>query len=205
LAHCFHYYYYRLNTDLAYRFNFVAKFAGFGDEDKAVLKAAAPLVTPLVPAVVTAVYKKLFSYDVTKQYFLSRNDGFEGDIGGLTLEKLSVDHEQIRFRKDMLTKYLAKLVTSDFDAQFLGYLDRVGKIHTTKMGNKNLQIDYIYVNALFGYVEDVLIGAVMDITTTDNETKKAIIRAFNKLLWIQNDLFARHYLCARCLRLPLTY
>lgn len=27
----------------------------------------------------------------------------------------------------------------------------------------------------------------------DLETKTAVIRAFNKLLWIQNDLFTRHY------------
>jgi hypothetical protein len=183
-----------LNTDIAYRFDFLCKFTGFGDDDKIAIKTAAPLIAPLVPAVVQAVYIKLFTYDVTKQYFVNRNDGFEGDMGDLTLEKLSLDHEQIKFRKDMLSKYLVKLVTSEFDLSLLNYLDRVGKIHTKSMGNKNLQIDYIYVNALFAYVEDILIGAVLDLEGVDNATKKAVIRAFNKLLWIQNDLFARHYL-----------
>jgi hypothetical protein len=61
------------------------------------------------------------------------------------------------------------------------------------MGNKTLQIDYLYVNALFGYVEDVLISAIMDLPV-DNATKKAALRAFNKILWIQNDLMVRHYL-----------
>lgn len=155
--------------------------------------ASASHIAPLVPAVVQAVYVKLFSFDVTKKYFVSRNDGFEGDLGELTLEKLTLEHEQIKFRKDMLSKYLVKLVTAEYDFAFIQYLDRVGKIHTKKMGNKKLQIDYLYVNALFGYVEDILIGAIMDLPV-DNVTKKAAIRAFNKLLWIQNDLFVRHYL-----------
>eukprot|EP01122_Echinamoeba_exundans_P014942 TRINITY_DN68_c0_g1_i1.p2 TRINITY_DN68_c0_g1~~TRINITY_DN68_c0_g1_i1.p2 ORF type:complete len:182 (+),score=62.06 TRINITY_DN68_c0_g1_i1:239-784(+) len=166
---------------------------GFGEEDIKTIKACAAHVAPLVPSVVAAVYVKLFSFDVTKKYFVHRNDGFEGDMGQLTLEKLTLEHDQIKFRKDMLSKYLVKLVTAEYDFAFIQYLDRVGKIHTNKMGNKKLQIDYLYVNALFGYVEDVLISAIMDLPV-DNDTKKAALRAFNKILWIQNDLMVRHYL-----------
>lgn len=49
------------------------------------------------------------------------------------------------------------------------------------------------MNALFGYVEDILIDAVLN-QEIDSATKKAVIRALNKLLWIQNDLFTRHYI-----------
>lgn len=84
----------------------------------------------------------------------------------------------------MLSKYLVKLVTAEYNGSFVKYLDYVGKIHTLKAGNKEIYIEYIHVNALFGYVEDIVISAVMD-AQLDLSTKKAVARAFNKLLWVQ--------------------
>jgi len=52
----------------------------------------------------------------------------------------------------------------------------------------------VIVGALLGYVIDIVIGAVMEMDVIDNKMKGRVLRAFNKVLWIQNDLFARHYL-----------
>jgi len=49
------------------------------------------------------------------------------------------------------------------------------------------------MGALLGYVEDIVVGAVMELEGVDAGTKMKVMRAFNKVLWIQNDLFARHY------------
>lgn len=56
----------KLYTDLMYRFQYVSKFIGFGEEDIAAIKGAAGFVGPLVPTIVDTVYKKLFSFDITK-------------------------------------------------------------------------------------------------------------------------------------------
>ena len=50
------------------------------------------------------------------------------------------------------------------------------------------------MGALLGYVIDIVIGAVMEMNEIDNKMKGRVLRALNKVLWIQNDLFARHYL-----------
>jgi hypothetical protein len=47
------------------------------------------------------------------------------------------------------------------------------------------------VNALIGYVSDVLINAIFGLELEES-IKCKTIRAFTKLLWIQNDMFARH-------------
>lgn len=47
---------------------------------------------------------------------------------------------------------------------------------------------------LLGHVISVVVGAVMDMDDVPNPSKKAVILALNKVLWIQNDLFARHYI-----------
>lgn len=46
---------------------------------------------------------------------------------------------------------------------------------------------------LLGFVEDVIVALVLETEGLDPSAQKDVIRAWNKLLWIQNDLFARHY------------
>lgn len=72
-------------------------------------------------------------------------------------------------------------------------------MHTGQPGFKRrenkpeLRVEYIHMAALLGYVLNVVIGAVMTLDI-DTETKSKVILAFNKVLWIQNDLFSRHYI-----------
>ncbi|KAL7751696.1 hypothetical protein RI367_002695 [Sorochytrium milnesiophthora] len=182
----------QLYTDLLYRFTYVANFVDFGDEDKKLIHDAAEHLAPLVPAVVDSVYKKLFSFDITKKVFVDRMEGFHGkqvsDTGSLKL-----DSEQIRFRKDMLSRYLVKLVTAEYNEPFVKYLDWVALIHIENANKKSsINVEYIHINALMGYVESILLGAISDLPL-DATTKKKTLLAFNKLLWIQNDLFTQYY------------
>lgn len=50
------------------------------------------------------------------------------------------------------------------------------------------------MGALLGYVEDIVVGVVMEMEGVDAVVKMRVMRAFNKVLWIQNDLCARHYM-----------
>src|SRR3954449_2010969 len=95
----------RLEGDLGYRFGYLTEFMGFGAEDVEAIHASAPLLAPLVPGLVDAVYDKLFSYDATKRHFVPRQFGYDGPAPE-SMESLSQDHEQIRFRKSHLATYL---------------------------------------------------------------------------------------------------
>jgi len=181
----------KLYTDLLYRFDYVSKFVNFGAEDIEAIKASAPLILPLVSTIVDVVYVKLFSFDITKEILLKRGKGFQGNLDG-SLAALELGSEQTRFRKDMLTRYLTKIVTAEYNEQFVKYLDYVAMIHTSKSGNKQVMVEYVHINALLGYVEDLILDALLS-ADIDDDVKKRTVRAFNKLLWIQNDLFSRHY------------
>ena len=50
-----------------------------------------------------------------------------------------------------------------------------------------LRVEYIHIGILLGYVMDTLLGAVIAHPELDTETKSAVLRAFNKVIWIQND------------------
>jgi len=43
------------------------------------------------------------------------------------------------------------------------------------------------MSALLGYVVDILLDAVVNHPDLDNGTKAGVLRAFNKVIWIQND------------------
>src|SRR5437762_11644813 len=70
----------RLESDLGYRFGYLTEFMGFGEEDVRAIHAAAPRLAPLVPALVDAVYVKLFNYSSTKRHFVPRQFGYEGGV-----------------------------------------------------------------------------------------------------------------------------
>ena len=184
----------QLETDLVARFGYLTEFMGFGEDDIAAIHGAAEHLAPLVPGLVDAVYDKLFSYDATKRHFVPRQSGYEGDLPA-SLDALEQDHEMIQFRKQHLARYLTRLVSDTYDEKLVGYLDLVGKIHTAKAGSAELDIPLVQMNALMGFVSDALIATILGLNL-DADTTARTLRAFNKLLWLQNDLITRHYQAA---------
>jgi len=181
----------RLEEDTLYRVGYLSEFMGFGTEDVAVIHGAASLLAPLVPLLVDAVYVKLFSYDATKRHFVPRQSGYSG-LMPESIETLSLDHEMIEFRKGHLSRYLVALVTRPYDGKMIDYLDMVGKMHTPKAGSAELNVPLVQMNALMGFVSDALTNVILGLNL-DRQTEIRTVRAFNKLLWLQNDLITRHY------------
>lgn len=181
----------RLETDLDYRFAYVTEFIGLGRDDIAAIHAAAPLLAPLVPTIVDAVYDKLQGYDATWRHFVPRQYGYEGGTPA-GIDELTMDHEQIQFRKKHLGRYIAALVTRDYDAKMIAYLDAVGKMHTDAAGAAEINVPLVQMNALLGFVADALAGVIFGLGLPRDEEVRTL-RAFCKLLWVQNDLINRHY------------
>jgi hypothetical protein len=181
----------RLEDDLLYRVGYLREFIGFDDADVAALHASAPLLSPLVPGLVDAVYEKLFGYDATKRHFVPRQSGYEGPVP-TDLAALAVEHEMIQFRKQHLGRYLASLVTRPYDGKMVEYLDMVGKIHTPKAGSAQLNVPLVQMNALMGFVADAVTATIFALNLP-REQEIQTQRAFGKLLWLQNDLINRHY------------
>src|SRR4029079_12121231 len=137
----------RLESDVLYRFAYLAEFMEVSGEDIAAIHAAAPHLAPLVPALVDAVYVKLFQYSSTKRHFVPTQHGYEGPLPD-GLHALGLDHELIQFRKQHLGRYLSALVTRAYDDKLVEYLDMVGKIHTPLAGNPQLDVPLVQMNAL---------------------------------------------------------
>ncbi len=181
----------QLEADVEYRFGYVSEFIGFGQSDIDAIHGAADRLAPLVPGLVDAVYDKLFGYDATKRHFMPRQSGYDGPVPD-DIESLAQDHEMIAFRKQHLAGYLTALVARKYDAKLVSYLDMVGKMHTPAAGSPRLHVPLVQTNALMGFVSDGLTNAIFGLAL-DRATEARTVRAFNKLLWLQNDLIVRHY------------
>ncbi|KAH7419145.1 Protoglobin-domain-containing protein [Cadophora sp. MPI-SDFR-AT-0126] len=188
--------------DLPSRISYLSAFLELTPSDGAALLAAKPLIAPLIPTILDAVYAKLLSFDITAKAFVPKNTDYEGELVK-DVQELTLEHPQIALRKDFLKNYLVKLVsTTDLSptSPFWVYLNNVGIMHTGQPGFKHrakrpeLRVEYIHMGALLGYVVDLVVAAVMDMDIIDSEIKSKVIRALNKVIWIQNDLMARHYL-----------
>lgn len=187
--------------NLSRRVAFMKSFLSFTEADGHSIESSKPLLAPLIPAILDAVYSKLLSYDITAKAFVPRQPGHTGEVPKDVTE-LAFDHPQIARRKDFLKQYLVRLVSNNDwrdNSKFWEYLDRVGIMHTGETAfahRKNrpeLRVEYIHMGMLLGFVEDAVAKAVLEAEELDVTKKTEVLRAFNKLLWIQNDLFAKHY------------
>jgi len=183
---------------LAYRFKYLTDFMGFTAEDISAIHDSAGSLAPIVPQLVDAVYDKLFQYDATWRHFVPRQHGYEGSVAN-NVESLVMDDEviqfrkqHIQFRKQHLGRYLTTLVTKPYDEKMVGYLDLVGAMHTPGKGSTVIDVPLVQMNALLGFVSDALLATILGLGLAA-ELQTRTLRAFNKLLWIQNDLINRHY------------
>lgn len=185
------------------RVRYLASFLSFSPSDGAAINASKPLLVPLVPAILDIVYSKLLEYDITAAAFVPRQDDKESGPAPTIPQDLSLNHEHIRLRQDFLKKYLVRILDNDNwtpESPFWAYLDTVGIAHTGVPGFKHrvkkaaLRVEYMHLGLLLAYVEEVFVSTVLDMDQLDMKTKKAVLLAWNKVLWIQNDLFARHYI-----------
>lgn len=88
-------------SHLPTRISYLSTFLNFTDDDKEALLAAKPLVAPLIPAILEAVYTKLLSFDITAKAFVPKNTDYEGTLVK-DVQELTLEHPQIALRKDFL-------------------------------------------------------------------------------------------------------
>ncbi len=181
----------QLETNLVRRCEYVSEVIGFSQDDIDAIHAVAELMEPFVPEIVDAVYDKLFSYDAMKRHFMPKQSGYAG-ASPESLEALTLYHDVIAFRKRHLGQYLLHLVNEPYDDLMFTRLNEAGKIHTSTLGSEELAVPLVQMNALLGFVSETLLSTIFDLGLPRAQ-EVSTVRAFNKLLWLQNDLITRHY------------
>lgn len=184
----------RLELDLTYRYEFLKDFIGFGDADVAAIRKVLAELVIQMPEIVKEQYHKLLAYDATARHFVEPQHGCAASPPE-SLADLSMEHGQVKFRMDHMQSYLMQLIGHTFDNKVAVLFDAVGKMHTPKTGNPRINVPLIQMNAFMGMLADLLTGRLLAMNT-DYDTKINCLRAFHKILWLQNDFITRHYAAA---------
>lgn len=66
-------------------------------------------------------------------------------------------------------------------------------MHCGQVRMYTLNIEFIHLGACLGFIQDIFIEALMSHPHLSLQRKVALVRAISKIIWIQNDLFARWY------------
>ncbi|KAL1740035.1 Protoglobin-domain-containing protein [Schizophyllum fasciatum] len=191
-----------LRKDINARMVYLKDFVNFTRHDEDAIRSVGPLINELIPDVVDALYSKLFEFDITKQVFMQRNDGFDGPIP-TKLDDLTLDSAQLVYRKVFMKNWCRRLLSSDFSSpKTFTWMDKVGIMHTGVKSFKHrthvspLHVPYRDCALTLGWVGTVLQTATLQLPEDKLSMQGKIdaVGAINKILWIQNDLFARHYI-----------
>jgi hypothetical protein len=198
-------------SQLPSRIHYLHSFLAFNPTtDGPLIKCLLPVLAPLLPAILDAVYTQLLSYDITARSFLpaqasTNNAHRDPGIEERDVAALNLDHANIKHRKDFLRAYLVRLLTNDDwspESDLWRYLDNVGRVHTGRQRTSSrnvLKVEYVHTALLLGWVQDAIVGMVMGVQEDSGdggwttEKKVEVLRALGKFWWVQNDLFARHY------------
>ncbi|KAH1436091.1 hypothetical protein KXV65_004711 [Aspergillus fumigatus] len=177
-----------LYTRLEARITYLKDFLDFNSSDIEALTTGSKYIKALIPAVVNIVYKKLLEQDITARAFITRNTADEtANVDDWYTE----DSPQIKRRKMFLRWYLTKLCSDPTEMEFWRYLNKVGVMHSGQERRLPLNIEYIHIGVMLGFIQDVFTEALMSHPTLSLQRKVALVRAIGKIIWIQNDLFAK--------------
>ncbi|KKY19530.1 hypothetical protein UCRPC4_g04513 [Phaeomoniella chlamydospora] len=176
-----------LFTSLPTRIQYLQSFLEFDSDDVNALVEGQKYIKAVIPAIVNIVYKKLLKYDITARVFTTRDTRNEDELEQFVTE----DSAQIQHRKMFLRWYLTKLNSDPSKMEYWEYLDKVGLMHVG-LGRRNpLHVDYVFLGACLGYIQDSMFEAILSHPHLPMANKIAIVKALGKIIWIQNDLFAK--------------
>ncbi|PYH69550.1 protoglobin family protein [Aspergillus vadensis CBS 113365] len=176
-----------LYTDLEARIDYLQRFLDFNADDVATLVRGAKYVKALAPTVVDKVYVKLLEFDITARVFRTRNTAIEEEPDDYP----TLNSPAVQRRRQFLRWYMTKLCSDPTKPEFWRYLNQVGRMHYGKERLHSLNVEYIHIGACLGFIQDIVMEAVLTYEKLTLPFRIALVRALGKVIWIQNDLFAR--------------
>lgn len=73
-----------------------------------------------------------------------------------------------------------------------GALANMDRMMHVGLGRKHpLHIEYVHLGVCLGFIQDIMTEAILSHPRLHIQRKTALVKALNKVIWIQNDLMAK--------------
>ncbi|KAF2866045.1 Protoglobin-domain-containing protein [Massariosphaeria phaeospora] len=182
-----------LYENLQARLAYLQNFLEFGPADIEALRRNQPFIKSLIPSLTEHhFFAKILQQDITAQALITHNTTSEPDVD--EDDFTGPNNLNIKNRNMFVRWYLTKMNSDPSTTQYWEYMNMVGAMHAGHHRRTPLHVDVIHFSALLGHVQTVLNDAIISSPTLPTAEKSPLVKAWGKLLWIQNDLFAKWHI-----------
>ncbi len=169
-----------MNTEAGRYFRHVAEFIGLGEADVEAIRATRPIIRAHLPAIVTRFYTHLLRYPTTRRLFLTA----DGEI----------DEAYLVLRMRHLSNFWLRSADAVFDDDYAGYVDYVGRAHTSRGADPTIYVAERYVIGQVGMMQNAISEAVSRaLRDEDDELEFQAVEAWDKLMMVILEMLARAY------------
>lgn len=165
-------------SDPSKRMRFMMEFVGFTDADQRALLDSVPVLGPVLPGLLDAIYNHLLGREDTKKIFL----GPRGEV----------DPSYIALRKEHLTQWVLRTAGVSGDpASFPAYIQETGRRHTGVAGEPSRVVPPRYMVGLAAFVQTALWNALFDALPDKPREVQRFGQAWSKMLMVQLEMFLK--------------
>lgn len=161
-------------------FRHMADFVGFTERDAEAIRESRYIIEKHIPNIVAEFYAHLLRYPPTRKYFLKK-DG-------------AINQEYLQMRMHHLSNFWRRTASGYYDDNYAGFVDYVGRAHTTKGADPTLYIPERYVIGQVGFVQHAISKALEEeLHEIDPDWERRALQAWNKLMMVILELLSRAY------------
>ena len=161
-------------------FRAMAGFIGFSQVDAEAILETRYIIEQHIPEIVAQFYENLLRHPPTRRFFL-KADG-------------SLDTDYIKFRMLHLTNFWRRTAGGVFDDDYARYIDYIGRAHTRRGADPNIDIAEQYVIGQVGFIQHAISQVLStELTDLDPQWEKRAQRAWRLLLMVILQLLTRVY------------
>lgn len=161
-------------------FRYMAEYVGFTADDAALVRQTKPIIAKHLPAIVSDFYTHLLRYPLTRGLFL--------------LPDGSVNQEYLSLRMRHLSNFWLRTAEGVYDDEYAGYVDYVGRAHTSRGADPSIYIPERYVIGQVGMIQHAISRAVsVELREQDDELEFRAVEAWDKLMMVLLEMLARAY------------
>ena len=161
-------------------FKYVADFIGFNKAQAEAIYESRYIIEKYIPEIVRQFYDHLLRYPETRKFFLNP-DG-------------SINEDYVQMRMQHLTNFWRRTAYGPYDDEYARYVDYVGRAHTKRGADPNIDIAERYVIGQAAYMQHAITEALgQELHEIDPEWEIRAAKAWNLLMMVILELLARAY------------
>lgn len=161
-------------------FRYMADYVGFTEADAVLIRQTRPIIDKYLPDIVADFYTHLLRYPLTRRLFL--------------LPDGTINEPYLVLRMRHLSNFWLRTAEGVYDDAYAGYVDYVGRAHTSRGADPSIYVPERYVIGQVGMIQHAISRAVSsELRDQDDELEFRAVEAWDKLMMVLLEMLAHAY------------